>query len=116
MTAKKEARVYAVSNSPFRSGSRRNLPWGGGGNDAPSSTRARKKDELEKDELGVDEPGPGEYSLPGAFVKAAIKPRRGPTGAWTKGAPRFAPEPSADKLTPSSVHYTPNYSRCSSAR
>ena len=39
--AEKKVRVAkAISHSPFRSGSRRALPWGGTGANAPSSTRA----------------------------------------------------------------------------
>ena len=112
---KKNLRVYAVSNSPFRSGSRRALPWGDKGNNAPSSTRARNRD---VENTPYEEPGPGDYALPGTFDKAKEKPRRnmGAVGAWTKGAARFSPEPDVDKLTPSSVHYTPNYSHCSSSR
>jgi hypothetical protein len=110
----KTRRVYAVSHSPFRSGSRRSLPWGGSGEGTPTSTRARKLDDIEG--TAGSEPGPGEYVLAGAFDKAAQKPRahaKGAVAAWTKGAPRFAKEPDAGKLTPSAVHYTPNYSICS---
>lgn len=108
VTETKLKRVYKISNSPFRSGSRRQLPWGGSGNDAPSSTRARKADEIAQ--TPFQEPGPGDYQLPGSFDKAKEKPRQNKAvGAWTKGAPRFAPDIAEDKLTPSAVHYTPNY-------
>ena len=109
---KKEARQYEAKNSSFRSGSRRELPWGGGGSDAPRSTRARKIDDLEQQQF--EGPGPGDYALPGAFQKAAASPRRNaPGSAWATGAARFAAEPSVTKVTPSSFHYTPNYSQCS---
>lgn len=114
VAAAKARRVYEVTNAAFRSGSRRSLPWGGAGKDAPRSSRARTAPDADPE--AEAEPGPGEYALPGAFVKAAVKPRgKGGAGAWTKGAPRFAAEPADDKLTPSSVHYTPNYSQCSSS-
>ena len=54
--------------------------------------------------------------MPSAFHDAARKasPRNGgATGAWTKGPDRFAKEIPVDKLTPSAVHYTPNYSQVS---
>ena len=102
----KARRVFSVTASPFRSGSRRSLPWGGSGTDAPSSTRSRVSD---ADDSGAAAPGPGNYQLPGAFEKAKKPVGRHPGGAWTKGAPRFAKEPPLEKLTPSAVHYTPNY-------
>ena len=115
MLETKQKRVYAISNSPFRSGSRRELPWGGTGNDAPSSTRARRADEIAQ--TPFQEPGPGDYSLPGSFDRAKEVPRQNKSvGAWTKGAARFTKEVSEDKLTPSAVHYTPNYSCCSTSR
>lgn len=111
---KREDRQYELKGAAFRSGSRRALPWAGGehGTDAPRSHRARKVDELEA--TIFEGPGPGDYKLPGTFEKAAEPPRRGTAaGAWTKGAARFAKDPEADKVTPSAVHYTPNYTQCS---
>ena len=51
-----------------------------------------------------------------SFDKAKQKPPRKlgtDVGAWTKGGPRFAKEPDLDKITPSAVHYTPNFAQCS---
>ena len=62
MSEKKKMRVYEVSNAPFRSGSRRSLPWGGAGPDAPKSVKAKTAEQ--RAQVPFDEPGPGEYKLP----------------------------------------------------
>jgi hypothetical protein len=108
---KREQRQYDLKGAAFRSGSRRALPWAGGGSDAPRSTRARTINELEA--AAFEGPGPGDYALPSSFAKAAASPRRNGGTAWTKGAARFSTDTPADKVTPSAVHYTPNYSQCS---
>ena len=106
----KEERQYGAKFMAFKSGSRRALPWGGRGSDAPQSIRARKVDDLELADL--EGPGPGEYEAPSKFAKPAPSARRRGT-AWSKGAARFAPEPPIERIGPSAVHYTPNYSQCS---
>ena len=106
----KEERQYGAKFMAFKSGSRRALPWGGRGSDAPQSIRARKVDDLELADL--EGPGPGEYEAPSMFAKPAPSARRRGT-AWSKGAARFAPEPPIERIGPSAVHYTPNYSQCS---
>ena len=113
---KKEERVYAAKASAFKSGTRRSLPWGGSGTSAPTSSRSRKAEVVEAEPTTV--PGPGDYVLPSSFAKAKEKPRVGRKGggsaAFAKGTQRFAAEPDPDKIMPSAVHYTPNYSYCSS--
>ena len=114
-----QERVYAAKESAFKSGTRRSLPWAGRGTDAPTSSRSRKADVVEAEPTTV--PGPGDYVLPSSFAKAKEKPRVGRKGggspAFAKGKSRtlwFAAEPDPDTVMPSAVHYTPNYSYCSS--
>ena len=59
----------------------------------------------------LEGPGPGEYKLPGAFHEVKEKPRRDVGSAWAASTTkRFVKEPELDDITPSAVHYTPNYS------
>ena len=111
LAKQKAERQYDAKNMAFKSGSRRALPWGGRGDDVARSTRARKVDDLEVADM--EGPGPGEYKMPSSFDKAAAVARRGATGAWTKGAPRFKEDTPLEDLTPSAVHYTPNYNALS---
>lgn len=111
LTKQKEARPYSAKHSSFKSGSRRALPWGGRGVDAPQSIRARTIDDLEVADL--EGPGPGEYAVPSSFQAPKPSARRAKGGVWTKGAARFATGPTDDNIGPSAVHYFPNYSQCS---
>ena len=90
---------------------------GGSGTSAPTSSRSRKAEVVEAEPTTV--PGPGDYVLPSSFAKAKEKPRVGRKGggsaAFAKGTQRFAAEPDPDKIMPSAVHYTPNYSLAAAA-
>ena len=113
---KKLRREKAISHSPFRSGSRRALPWESIQKDAPASTRARKIETIESAQY--EGPAPGDYALPGAFDAAKAKPRgrqAGVTSTWAKSkTPRsYEVETPFHEMTPSAVHYTPNYSQIS---
>ena len=104
---RKRTEKKRVTASPFRSGSRRALPWDAIQRDAPLSNRARKIEELES--ATYDGPAPGDYTLPGAFDAAKKAPRQKnvPTSAWAKSkAPRMPKDTEFADETPSAVHYT----------
>ena len=85
-------------DSSFRSGTRRTLPWGGEGQEAPLSSRSRIKEDVEADAAAA----PGPTAAHDDLLPRQFKVKHRPFGSTS---PRFNPEPPIDQRTPSPMHY-----------